>query len=121
MSRIAIVHDWLTGQRGGENVLEEVLALLPGADLHTIVHVPGSVRASIEARRPRTTWVSYVPVLRRSPGVLLPVLLRVADRWRLDRYDAVLSISHCVAHAARSPGARHLSYCLTPMRYAWLA
>src|SRR5262249_46884207 len=70
VSRIAIVHDWLTGQRGGENVLEEVLALLPGADLYTIAHVPGSVRPSIEARRPRTTWVSYIPVVRRSPGVL---------------------------------------------------
>ena len=35
--KVAVVHDWLTGRRGAEKVLEEVLALLPGADVYTLV------------------------------------------------------------------------------------
>ena len=36
--RIALVHDWLTGMRGGERVLEELCGLWPDADLFTLVH-----------------------------------------------------------------------------------
>ena len=45
--RVVLVHDWLTGMRGGEKVLESLCRLFPGADLLTLVHVPGSVSATI--------------------------------------------------------------------------
>jgi glycosyltransferase involved in cell wall biosynthesis len=115
---VALVHDWLTGQRGGEHVLEAVLELLPGAELFALTHVPGSVARTIEARRPRTTWLSRVPLLRRAPGLALPLLPGTIESLDLRDFDGVLSISHCVAIGARARGP-HLLYSLTPMRYAW--
>jgi len=41
--RVAIVHDWLTGMRGGEKCLEVFCELFPDADLYTLIHTNGSV------------------------------------------------------------------------------
>ena len=43
--RVALVHDWLTGMRGGEKVLEAIADLYPGATIHTLLHNRGSVSA----------------------------------------------------------------------------
>lgn len=115
---VAIVHDWLTGQRGGEHVLEAVLELLPDAEVVTLTHVPGSVSPAIEERVTRTSWLSRLPVASRSPGLALPLLPRAVESLDLSGFEAVLSISHCVAIGARVRGT-HLVYSLSPMRYAW--
>jgi len=41
--RVALVHDWLTGMRGGEKALERLCEVFPDAELFTLVHIPGSV------------------------------------------------------------------------------
>ena len=71
--RIALVHDWLTGMRGGERVLDEIAGLYPDADLYTLVHVPGSTSERIEARRIETSPLSKLPGVRRYYRVLLPL------------------------------------------------
>ncbi len=38
-ARIALVHDWLTGMRGGEKVLEAIAELYPTATIHSVLHV----------------------------------------------------------------------------------
>ncbi|HEX9903164.1 MAG TPA: glycosyltransferase family 4 protein, partial [Acidobacteriota bacterium] len=37
--KVALVHDWLTGQRGGEKVLEVLAELFPQAPIYTLFHV----------------------------------------------------------------------------------
>jgi hypothetical protein len=59
--KVALVHDWLTGMRGGENVLEGLLDLFPDAEIFTLLHVPGSVSPSIEARPIHTSFVQKLP------------------------------------------------------------
>ena len=59
--RVALVHDWLTGMRGGERVLESLVSLFPAADIITLVHVPGSVAPTIEARPIRTSFIQRLP------------------------------------------------------------
>ena len=49
--RVALIHDWLTGMRGGEKVLEVLCDLYPGADIFTLVHDRGSVSPRIERHR----------------------------------------------------------------------
>jgi glycosyltransferase involved in cell wall biosynthesis len=117
--RVALVHDWLTGMRGGEKVLEVVCELFPGADLYTLVHVPGSVSPAIEGRRIRTSFVQHLPGIGRVYRHLLPLFPTAIELLNLDEYDLVVSTSHCAAKAVIAPGARHLCYCFTPMRYAW--
>ena len=36
-ARVALVHDWLTGMRGGERVLERIARFFPGAPIFTLV------------------------------------------------------------------------------------
>ena len=118
--RCALVHDWLTGMRGGEKVLEVLCEVLPGSDLYTLVHVPGSVAPVIEGRRIAASWLNRLPRVRSYYRYLLPLMPSAARQLKLDGYDLVVAVSHCVAHGVDvSGGARFVSYCLTPMRYAW--
>jgi glycosyltransferase involved in cell wall biosynthesis len=120
MTRIALVHDWLTGMRGGERALEVICELAPTADLFTLVHVPGTASAPIMAHRIRTTPLSFVPGIRHIYRHCLPLFPTAIELFDLDNADLVISTSHCAAKAAVArPGARHLCYCFTPMRYAW--
>ena len=118
--RVALVHDWLTGMRGGERVLEALVALYPTAAIHTLVHVPGSVTPAIESRPIRTSWVQRLPGAPRRFRQYLPLFPRAIEGLRLPACDLVISTSHCVAIGARVPaGACHVVYSFTPMRYAW--
>jgi glycosyltransferase involved in cell wall biosynthesis len=118
--RVALVHDWLTGMRGGEKVLEAVCALFPDAALFTLVHVPGSVSAAIERHAPRTSVLSALPWAGRFYRHLLPLFPPVVEQFDLDEYDLVISTSHCAAKSVVRRGrARHVCYCHTPMRYVW--
>ena len=119
-ARVALVHDWLTGMRGGERCLEVLCELFPDAPLYTLLHVPGSVSPQIEGRRIVTSFVQHLPrssVRYRSYLPLFPLAVRGFD---LAGYDLVLSMSHCVAKSVRVlPGTLHLCYCFSPMRYLW--
>jgi glycosyltransferase involved in cell wall biosynthesis len=118
--RVALVHDWLTGMRGGERVLEALVALYPTATIHTLVHVPGSVSPVIEARPIRTSFIQRLPEAPRRFRQYLPLFPLAVARLDLSGCDLVLATSHCVALGARPPaGACHVAYCFTPMRYAW--
>jgi len=118
--RLAIVHDWLTGMRGGEKVLDAVCERFPDADLFTLVHVPGSVSPAIERLRTHTSFVQHLPFVKRLYRAYLPLFPAAVEQFDLDGFDVVLSISHCaVKSVIRSGRAKHLCYCLTPMRYAW--
>jgi glycosyltransferase involved in cell wall biosynthesis len=118
--RVALVHDWLTGLRGGERVLDEHAALFPDADLYTLVHVPGTTTPRIESLRIHASPLSRLPGIRRHYRKLLPLFPWAIERFRLERYDLVLSSSHAVAKGIRAPSdAMHLCCCFTPMRYVW--
>ncbi len=118
--RVALVHDWLTGMRGGEKVLELLLEAFPGAPLYTLLHLPGSVSAAIESHPIRTTFIQHLPGAAHRYRHYLPLFPLAIESLDLSDYDFVLSSSHCVAKGVRlRPGARHLCYCHAPMRYAW--
>jgi glycosyltransferase involved in cell wall biosynthesis len=118
--RVALVHDWLTGLRGGERCLEVFAELFPQADLYTLLHVPGATSEVIERRRIVTSFIQRLPDAPRRYRTYLPLFPAAVAGFDLRGYDLVLSSSHCVAKAARPPaGALHLCYCFTPMRYVW--
>jgi glycosyltransferase involved in cell wall biosynthesis len=118
-TRVVLVHDWLTGMRGGEKCLERLCHRWPEAPLYTLLHAQGSVSATIERRDIHTSFLQRLPQSARYYRYLLP-LLPLAARWPLPPCDLVVSLSHCVAKAAAPPpGVPHVCYCFTPMRYAW--
>jgi glycosyltransferase involved in cell wall biosynthesis len=119
--RIAIVHDWLDTWRGGENVLAEMIALYPDADVFALVDfLPEVFRARLRGKRARTSFLQHVPLARRYFRLLLPLFPRAIESLDVSRYDIVISSSHAVAKGARTtPRQLHICYCYTPMRYAW--
>ncbi len=118
--RIALVHDWITGLRGGERVLDEVLALFPDADLYTLFHEAGTTTARIDARPVIASRLNRFGWIRENRRLALPFLPWAIRGLRPRGYDLVLSIHHAVAKSIRiEPGTPHLCYCLTPMRYIW--
>ncbi len=120
MTRVAIVHDWLTGMRGGEKVLDAICELYPDATVYTLVRVAGSVSTRIEQHRIRCSPVQWLPRSGHLYRQYLPLFPTMVELFDLDRYDLVISSSHCaVKSVIRGPAATHVCYCHSPMRYAW--
>lgn len=118
--RVALVHDWLTGMRGGEKVLEALADLYPEAPIFTLFHFPGSVSGKLEGHEIHTSFLQRAPGLRRHYRRYLPFFPAAAEDLDLTGFDVVVSTSHCVAKGVvPPPGSFHLCYCHTPMRYAW--
>jgi glycosyltransferase involved in cell wall biosynthesis len=117
--RVAVIHDWLTGMRGGEHVLEAILDLVPGAELFTLFHFPGTVSPAIEAHTIHTSRLQVLASRVSDYRMLLPLFPRAVRQWDLSRFDLIISSSHAVAKGVDSRGKPHLCYCHTPMRYIW--
>jgi glycosyltransferase involved in cell wall biosynthesis len=117
--RVAIAHDWMTTYAGSERCVEQMLQIFPDADLLVSLIRPDALPPAL--RRARPSLLQRIPGAAEHHGYLLPLM---PAAWRLRRplrdIDAVISSSHACANAVRAePGVAHLSYCYTPMRYAW--
>jgi glycosyltransferase involved in cell wall biosynthesis len=126
--KVALVHDWLVSIRGAEKVLESFCRLYPEADVFTLRHDASGVRASAELaeRAVHTSFIDRVPRAVSAGRVgfrlLLPLFPMAIESFRLDGYDLVISSHHAVAKGVLAPpGALHVSYVHSPMRYIWEA
>ena len=118
---VTLVHDWLTGMRGGEKCLDALCRRYPWAELLTLLHRRGSTSAAIERMRIRASWLNHLPGVTRHYRWLLPLMPQAIESLRVaPDTDLVLSLSHAVAKGVIAPrGVPHVCYCFTPMRYAW--
>jgi len=119
--KVALVHDWLTGMRGGERCLESFLAIYPDADIYTLFHRPGSTSALIDSRVVGVSFLNKLPGATRYYRALLPLFPLAIRQLKLRQdYDLVVSLSHAAAKNISVPsGTKHICYCFTPMRYIW--
>src|SRR5262245_55364776 len=118
--RVAIVHEWFTSMRGGEKCVEALCELFPHATLFVLLHNKGSVTPTIERMDIRTSWIQHLPFAARHYRHYLPLFPFAVSGFDLRGFDLVISSHHCVAKGVRvEPGALHICYCHTPMRYIW--
>jgi glycosyltransferase involved in cell wall biosynthesis len=118
--KVALVHDWCTGMRGGEYVLEEIAGLFPSAELFTLISIPGRMTHPIARLPTHTSWLQRLPGAETRYRTLLPLMPAAIGSFNLSAHDLVVSTSHCVAKGVRkAPGAVHVSYVHAPMRYMW--
>ena len=118
--KVALVHDWLTGMRGGEKCLEVLCELFPEADLYTLLHKKGKLSQNIESRSIRTSFVQHLPFGLKKYRHYLPLFPLAIEQFDLSAYDLIVSSSHCVAKGVRpNKSTYHISYVHTPMRYVW--
>ena len=118
--KVALVHDWLTGMRGGERCLEALCDLFPAADIFTLLHVQGTVSAAIEKHPIKTSFIQHLPCSTQWYRNYLPLFPQAIKSFDFTGYDLVISSSHCVAKGVSIPkGTYHLAYIYSPMRYIW--
>jgi glycosyltransferase involved in cell wall biosynthesis len=117
--KVALVHDWLTGMRGGEKCLEVFCELFPDADLYTLVYDADAVSPIIKRMNVTVSWINGLPAARKYFRYLLPLFPQAVENFELGDYDLILSSSHCVAKGIYPHRALHIAYVFTPMRYLW--
>ncbi|MBC8258429.1 MAG: glycosyltransferase [SAR324 cluster bacterium] len=118
--KVALVHDWLNGMRGGEKCLEVLCELFPEADLYTLIHKKGSLSNRIESMSIRTSFIQQMPFGLSKYRHYLPLFPLAIEQFDFSSYDIIISSSHCVAKGAKhDESVYHLSYVHAPMRYVW--
>lgn len=122
--RVAFVHDWLLGMRGGERVLEVLCEIFPEADIYTLFYNRQNISARINSHRVTPSFLNLLPGVAGYYRNLLPLFplatYGLGKKIARKEYDLVISISHCAAKNISLPKSTyHLCYCLTPMRYIW--
>ncbi len=118
--KVAIIHDWLNGMRGGELVLDSLLKVYPSADLFTLFYSPGKLNPRIEQRKITTAFTDHLPFKESKYRWYLPLFPTAIESLDLKGYDLVISSSHCVAKGViTDPDSIHFSYIHSPMRYVW--
>ncbi len=118
--KIAFVHDWLNGMRGGERCLEALCELYPNADLYSLFHERGKLSPTIESLNIQTSFIQRLPFIFKKYRHYLPLFPVAIEQFDLRPYDLVVSMSHCVANGVITrPQTCHIGYTFTPMRYAW--
>ncbi|MBU0577868.1 glycosyltransferase [Patescibacteria group bacterium] len=116
--KIAIVTDWLTNYGGAESVISAFHDLFPDAPIYTTMYKPEKMRELGKLKNVKTTWLNKIPFVKHQWMLsLMPTAVEMMD---LSDYDIVLSSCHSVSKGViTKPDALHISYCHTPMRYAW--
>ena len=118
--KVAIIHDWLNGMRGGEKVLENILDFFPEADIFTLFLDENKISEKIKSHCIITSSLNRYRYIRNRYRLFLPFFPAVVEDFDLNGYGLVISSSHCVAKGViPSPDALHISYIHSPMRYIW--
>ena len=118
--RVAVVHYWLVGMRGGEKVLEAILDLFPEADIFTHVYVPDAVSPTIRKHKVTTSFIQKLPFAATAYPKYLPLMPLALEQLDLRGYDLVISSESGPAKGVLTgTDTVHICYCHTPMRYLW--
>ena len=118
--KVAIIHYWLVGMRGGEKVIEALCEMYPQADIFTHVYVPELVSDRIRQHRIIPTFINSLPRAARMYKNYLPLMPMALEQLDMAGYDLVISSESGPAKGIVPPAnAVHVCYCHTPMRYIW--
>lgn len=118
--KVAIVHYWLVGMRGGEKVIEEFCKLYPEADIFTHVAIPENLSELLLRHKIIETSIARLPGSRKHYQKYLPFMPKALEELDLTDYDLVISSESGPAKGVITrPDALHICYCHSPMRYIW--
>lgn len=118
--KVALVHYWLVGMRGGEKVLEEVCRLYPDADIYTHVAIPENLSDTIRSHKITETFIAKLPGAKKHYQKYLPFMPKALEALDLTDYDLVISFEAGPAKGVIvRPDALHVCYVHSPMRYIW--
>ncbi|NJN16209.1 MAG: glycosyltransferase family 4 protein [Oscillochloris sp.] len=118
--RVAIIHDYLNQYGGAERVLEALHRLYPDAPIYTSIYDPDAMPAHMRQWDVRTSFMQQLPGWRRHFRRYFLLYPSAFESFDLGDYDLLISSSSAYAKGViPRPGALHICYCHTPMRFAW--
>jgi glycosyltransferase involved in cell wall biosynthesis len=120
--KIAIVHDWLVTDAGAEKVLKAIFELYPDADIFSLVDfLDEKDRQNILNKKyAKTSFIQNLPFAKKYFRNYLALFPLAIESFNLDGYDLIISSSWAVAKGVKTDSKQvHISYCYTPVRYAW--
>ncbi len=117
--KVAIVHYWLVGMRGGEKVVEVLCDLYPEADIFTLVCDPAAISEKLKRHRITTSFLQKLGGVRHYQK-MLPLMPYALESFDLTGYDLIISSESGPAKGIiPGPDSTHICYCHSPMRYIW--
>ncbi|MFA6423644.1 MAG: glycosyltransferase [Patescibacteria group bacterium] len=119
--KIALVHDFLNQLGGAERVLTVLHQMYPTAPVYTLLYDPEKTRGFFSSWDIRPSYLQKWPnFLKKRQKYLLPFYSTAIESFDLSEYDLVISSSNSFAKGViTGPDTLHVSYCHSPMRYAW--
>jgi len=120
--KTAIIHEWFVNYAGSERVVESFTNIWKDADIFTLVDfLSASERETIvKGKFPNTSFIQRLPFARTKHRSYLPLFPLAIEQFDLSDYKVILSSAHAVAKGVITNSQQlHISYCHTPMRYAW--
>lgn len=117
--KIALVCDWLTTSGGAEKVIVGLHQLFPFAPIYTSIYNPEAIQG-LEKAQIHTSYLQHLPLAKKKHQLFIKLLPSIFENFDLTQYDIVISSSHsCAKGIITKPETLHISYCHSPMRYAW--
>ncbi len=118
--RVALIHYWLVAERGGEKVLRVLCDMFPEAVIFTHVADRAITDRLFAGHEIRESFIARLPFARRAYRSYLPLMPLALEELDLRGFDLVISSESGPAKGViPDPGAVHVCYCHTPMRYIW--
>lgn len=118
--KVALVHDWLVGQGGGERVLFDLHEMFPDAPIFTLVYDEHKAPSWLRKCDVRTTYLQSLPGAKTHHKLLLSMMPKAWEALDLTEYDLVISsCMSCCKGVVTRPDAVHICYCHSPIRYVW--
>lgn len=118
--KIALVHHWLVGMRGGEKIVDFLCEMIPDIDIYTLIYDKSRINDNINSKKIYTSFLQKMPFSKKKHQVYLPLMPIAIEQFDLSGYDIVLSIESGIAKGVLTkPETCHICYCNTPMRYLW--
>lgn len=118
--KVAIVHDWLIGMRGGEKVLEIFCEIFHNATIYTLVYNKEKISPIINKMEIKTSILQKFPNIEKNYRYYLLLMPTIIEKFNLKKYNLIISSSHCVAKGIKKLSHQiHVCYCHAPMRYIW--
>lgn len=118
--RVALVHDYLNQYGGAERVLEALHELFPDAPVYTSIYDPAAMPEHYRTWDIRTSWMQRLPAWRKHFRKYFLLYPSAFESFDVSAYDLIVSSSSAYAKGViPRPGATHVCYCHTPMRFGW--
>jgi len=119
--KVAIVHEWFVDYSGSERVVEQMLNILPQADLFAQVeNLPERLKGFIKHKKVTTSFIQKLPKSKTKYRNYLPLMPLAVEQFDLSGYDLIVSSNHAVAKGViTGPDQLHICMCYSPIRYAW--